>query len=235
MSEYDSSTSQIRYVSDFQSLLSTPFYGEVNAMCWAREPEGNFEEIVRKLESDEAIRVIDPDDLLQLTLSPEGSLARHVLLQDLALLQGHGAAPVLNLIRNYERDTAYPFFPTDVYSYHVDRSPVPTDTFLCTYYGAPSELIANAWAEQKIQIPVIRKELEKLYEDAHGEAEAFEDFLKAHFFDLHYQAMPGAKPVNLGLGRMWRLAVDYPDSRVLPCVHRAPVEKDGEPRLLLIC
>ena len=24
-----------------------------------------------------------------------------------------------------ERDDSYPFFPTDVYSFHVDRSPVP--------------------------------------------------------------------------------------------------------------
>jgi hypothetical protein len=56
-----------------------------------------------------------------------------------------------------------------------------------------------------------------------------------YFFDLHYQPKPNAKPVNLGLGHLWRLAVDHPTQQVLPCVHRAPVEKDGEYRLLLIC
>lgn len=55
------------------------------------------------------------------------------------------------------------------------------------------------------------------------------------FFDLHYQPKPDAQPVNLGTGHIWRLAVDHPTQKVLPCVHRAPVEKDGEYRLLLIC
>jgi hypothetical protein len=31
------------------------------------------------------------------------------------------------------------------------------------------------------------------------------------------------------------LAVDHPTQQVLPCVHRAPIEIDGEYRLLLIC
>jgi len=56
-----------------------------------------------------------------------------------------------------------------------------------------------------------------------------------HFFDLHYQAKPNTQPTNLGIGHLWRLAVDHPESQVLPCVHRAPKEKKGESRLLLIC
>jgi hypothetical protein len=176
--------------------------------------------------------VISEEELLALELSEQGKLALTILLNDLKLLRDHGASPILNLIQNYERDADYPFFPTDVYSFHVDRSPIPTDTFLCTYYGQSSEIVPNAQAEQKLLVPAIRRELRKLYT---GKEEGFEAFLSEHFFDLHYQAKPNAPLISLGLGNMWRLAVDHPESKVLPCVHRAPIEKNGEPRLLLIC
>jgi hypothetical protein len=81
-------------------------------------------------------------------------------------------------------------------------------------------------------VPEIRAELKKQFI---GTEHAFESFLSEHFFDLHYRAKPGAQPVTLGKGHLWRLAVDHPESAVLPCVHRAPIEKQGEPRLLLIC
>src|SRR6201999_451219 len=110
--------------------------------------------------------------------------AREILLDDLKALKAHGALPVLNLIRCYDRDDAYPFFPTDVYSFHVDRSPIPTDTFLCTYYGEPSEILPNSQAKQKVLVPEIRNELKKLYG---GADEGFELFLCENFFDLHYQ------------------------------------------------
>ena len=119
-----------------------------------------------------------------------------------------------------------------MYSFHVDRSDVPADTFLCTYYGAASEILPNAQAQQKVLVPEIRAELQKIY---HEPAEGFESFLSDHFFDLHYQAVPGAQPISLGNGNLWRLAIDHPESKVLACVHRAPKEKTGQPRLLLIC
>ena len=81
-------------------------------------------------------------------------------------------------------------------------------------------------------VPEIRDELKKLYG---GPDEGFEAFLTEHFFDLHYRAKPDARPVSLGLGNLWRLAVEHPESKVLPCVHRAPMEKSGETRLLMIC
>ena len=68
-----------------------------------------------------------------------------------------------------------------------------------------------------------------------GAEDEFEDFLKENFFDLHYQAKADSEPINLGIGHLWRLAVDHPEQKVLPCVHRAPKENEGEYRLLLIC
>lgn len=223
---------QILEVSNFSELVATPFEGAVNAICWARTLQVDFKEIVDKASTNENITVLDPADLAVLELSEQGQLARAVLLADFDLLKTHGAQPTLNIIRHYERDDANPFFPTDVYSFHADRSPVPTDTFLCTYYGASSDIVPNAQATQKIVVPAIREQLRKLY---NGPVEGFEDFLKEHFFDLHYIAAPGAGIINLGIGNLWRLAIDHPESKVLPCIHRAPVERDGESRLLMIC
>jgi hypothetical protein len=231
MSDLPGAFSQTHSVTSFQDLVSTPFSNGINAIGWIRSLAGDFSEIVWKLKVDENITLLDEHDLLELDLSEQGHLAREVLLNDLQLLKAHGSSPSLNLIRHYDRDD-FPFFPTDVYSFHVDRAPVSTDTFLCTYYGETSEILPNAQAEQKIQIPEIRDELMKLYK---GSDEGFASFLSEHFFDLHYSARPGAVPIKLGLGHMWRLAVDHPESKVLPCVHRAPEEKPGQYRLLMIC
>jgi hypothetical protein len=223
---------QIHCVTNFQDLVSTPFNGEINAICWTRKLIGDFAEIIEKVALSGNITVIEQEELCELPLSEQGQLAREVLLNDLQVLKAHGASPVLNVIKYYDRDDAYPFFPTDVYSFHVDRSPIPTDTFLCTYHGDPSEILPNSQGEKKVLIPEIRDELKKLY---HGADEGFESFLSEHFFDLHYQAKPNARPISLGLGHLWRLAVDHPESQVPPCIHRAPNEKSGKSRLLLIC
>ena len=193
---------------------------------------GDFQEIVAKLELKENITEVSVNDLLALQLSENGSLARVVLLSDIQLLTDFGASPTLNLLKCYERDDELDFISTDVYSYHVDRSPIATDTFLCTYHGAASDIVPNDQVEQKILIPEIRAKLQELYDGPESE---FDAFLEEYFFDLHYQPKPNATPVNLGVGHLWRLAVDHPTQQVLPCVHRAPVEKDGEYRLLLIC
>lgn len=232
MKDLSPAENQIHYVTNFHDLASTPFHGEVNAICWKRELRGNFSEIVQKITAKENITVLNEEGLLELQLSEQGQLARDIILNDWKLLKAHGASPILNVINHYERDENYPFFPTDVYSFHVDRSPVPTDTFLCTYYGEASDIISNSQAEQKVLVPEIRNELKKLH---HGTPEEFESFLSEHFFDLHYRAKPNAQPVSLGLGQLWRLSVDHPESQVLPCIHRAPKEKTGESRLLMIC
>ncbi|WP_294303030.1 DUF1826 domain-containing protein [uncultured Chryseobacterium sp.] len=223
---------QVAVVSSFSELVETGFRGAINALCWPRNLKGNFEEIVSKIQLKENITEISADDLLALQLSDEGNAAREIILNDLKQLANLGALPSLNLLKCYERDEELDFFSTDVYSYHVDRSPIGTDTFLCTYHGPASDIIPNEQVTQKIFVPEIREQLKKLHDGPEAE---FEDFLKDYFFDLHYQPNPGAQPTNLGNGHLWRLAVDHPDQKVLPCVHRAPVENEGEYRLLLIC
>jgi hypothetical protein len=220
---------QIQYVANFQDLVTTPFAGVVNAMCWSRALTGDFSEIVNKVTLSGNITTIEPEELSALPLTAQGQLARDILLQDFQLLEDHGGSPILNVIKHYEQDDS--FFPTDVYSYHVDRSPVPTDTFLCTYFGDASDILPNAQGTQKILIPEIRAELRKLYD---GPDAGFEAFLSENFFDLHYQAARDAHPINLGVGNLWRLAVDHPGSKVPPCLHRAPRESSGY-RLLMIC
>lgn len=223
---------QVGLVSSFSELIHTDFQGDINAMCWCRNLNGDFKEIVSKLQLKENITEISAENLLALQLSEEGNIAREIILNDLQLLTDFGASPSLNLLKNYDRDEEFDFISTDVYSYHVDRSPIGTDTFLCTYYGAASDILPNEQAIQKILVPEIREKLKELHDGPEGE---FEGFLKECFFDLHYQAKSNAEPTNLGIGHLWRLAVDHPEQKVLPCVHRAPVENEGEYRLLLIC
>ncbi|MHA3056259.1 DUF1826 domain-containing protein [Acinetobacter sp. ANC 4633] len=227
-----SDSKQIREVSTFYELVNLNFQGDINAVCWYRNLVGDFKEIVDKLQLKENVTEVSVEDLLALKLSEEGNLARDIILSDIQLLTDFGALPSLNLLKNYERDEELDFISTDVYSYHIDRSPIETDTFLCTYHGPASDILPHDQVEQKIWIPEIREELKKLHDGPEAE---FENFLEDYFFDLHYQPKPDAKPVNLGSGHLWRLAVDHPTQQVLPCVHRAPVEKEGEYRLLLIC
>lgn len=227
-----SANDQVGIVSTFSELVHTHFQGSMNAICWNRNLAGDFKEIVSKLQLKENITEVHPKDLLSLELSEKGNIAREIILNDLQLLSDFGASPSLNLLKSYDRDEEFDFISTDVYSYHVDRSPIGTDTFLCTYYGAASDILPNNQATQKILIPEIREKLKELH---NGKDEEFETFLKEYFFDLHYQPKPDAQPINLGLGHLWRLAVDHPEQKTLPCVHRAPKENDGEYRLLLIC
>ncbi|MCD0472477.1 DUF1826 domain-containing protein [Flavobacterium sp. JAS] len=232
MSNTFSDSSQIGTVSTFSELVHTDFKGEMNALCWYRNLGGDFNEIVTKLCLKENVTEVSPEDLIALQLSEKGSIAREIILNDLQLLTDFGASPSLNLLKCYERDDEFDFISTDVYSFHVDRSPIATDTYLCTYHGAASDIVSNSQAEQKILIPEIRTKLKELHD---GSSEEFEDFLKENYFDLHYQTHADAEPINLGLGHLWRLAVDHPKQQVLPCIHRAPIENEGEYRLLLIC
>ena len=218
-------------LNSFEELTKSHFEAGINALCWHRELKGDFAEIVQKLNSAIGIRVIEINELLELELSEAGQIARKTIMEDFNLLETYGAAPVLNLINAYPAEEEDTFFSTDVYSFHVDSSPIASDTFLCTYYGACSEILPNEDAIQKISIPEIKEGLKNLYD---VEDSDFGDFANEYFYDLHYEAKIGAMPVNLGIGNLWRLAVKHPEADVLPCIHRAPRE-NGEPRLMLIC
>jgi hypothetical protein len=232
MNDKFSDNPQITLVSTFDELVNKNFQKAVNAVCWERNLVGDFKEIVSKLQLKENVTEVTTEDLLSLQLSENGHIARNAILNDLELLSDFGALPSLNLLKSYERDEEFDFISTDVYSYHVDRSPVGTSTFLCTYYGAVSDILPNDQAIQKILIPEIREKLRDLYQ---GSEAGFDAFLEEYYFDLHYQPKSEAQPINLGLGYLWKLAVDHPEQKVLPCIHRAPKENNGEYRLLLIC
>ncbi len=232
MKELFPESTQIQTVSTFSDFIDTAFEGEKNAIFWMRNLEGDFAEVVSKLTLKDDITEISPEDILSLHLSENGDIARKIILNDLKTLSDSGAKPTLNLLKNYERDLEFDFISTDVYSFHVDRSPIPTSTILCTYYGAPSEILPNNQAVQKIMIPEIRAKLRELHT---GSDEDFNTFLEEYFFDLHYEPKPNAQPINLGIGHLWKLSVDHPEQKVLPCIHRAPKENKDEFRLLLIC
>src|SRR5690349_13036042 len=98
MTDLSQAENQINYVTNFQDLVSTPFSGEVNAICWARKLTGDFSEIVKKVALSGNITVLEQEELHELRLSEEGQLAREILLSDLKLLKAHGASPILNVI-----------------------------------------------------------------------------------------------------------------------------------------
>ncbi len=159
MSNIFSDNHQIRKVSTFSELVNTPFQGNMNAVCWYRDLVGDFNEIVSKLQLEENITEVSAEDLSALDLSEKGSAARDIILNDLKLLSDFGALPSLNLLKNYERDKEFDFISTDVYSYHVDRSPLVQILFLCTYHGAASDILPNAQAEQKSRFRKLGKGL----------------------------------------------------------------------------
>lgn len=225
---------RIKRVGSFQELVTTPFDGGVNALCWERVLPGDFSEVVQRLGVSESVEPIDEARLRELSVSPAGRAAIEVLIEDQRLLREHGAAPVLNCFLGYPRDDEPEVVPTDVYSFHADSAPVEADTFLCTYHGAASEGLRNEDAHRRVDNPATRAELLKLFGGA--DDAGFREFLKENCYDLHYAAAPGARPYQFGVGNLWRIATDWPGCRVPPCIHRAPETVPGQsPRLLLIC
>jgi len=224
---------RIKLVNSFQELVTTPFARGVNALCWQRTLPGNFGEVVERLAVDEGVTTLDDSRLEHLTVSAAGRAAIEVLLQDQRLLREHQLAPVLNCIQGYPRDENPGPVSTDVFSFHVDSATVETDTWLCTYYGPGSEGLRNDEAQRRVDIPEIRAELLKIY--GGKDDEEFREYLAENCYDLHYAPVPQARPFSLGVGNLWRIAVDWPGSPVPPCIHRAPETVPGQlPRLLLI-
>jgi hypothetical protein len=226
---------RIKTVHSFDELVRMPFEEEVNAVCWPRALPGDFMEVVGKLGAGDGIVAIEEERLAALELSAAGQVAVEVLREDLRRLREAERDPVLNCIHRYPADEGPAPVRTDVFSWHADSAPVEADTWLCTYYGAPSEGLPNEEAQRRIDIPQIRAELLQFLGMAEDDAE-FREALREHCFDLHYAALPEAQPFSFGIGNLWRIAVDWPGSLVPPCIHRAPgMAADQPPRLLLIC
>jgi hypothetical protein len=222
-------------VHSFAELVGTPFADRVNALCWRRSLPGDFGEVVEKLGHGDEIVTIEEEQLARLEVSAAGRAAIEILREDLRRLQDAERDPVLNCIPRYRRDEGLAPVRTDVFSFHADRAPVEADTWLCTYYGAPSEGLPNEEAQRRVDIPETRAELLKFLGMEEDDAE-FREALREHCFDLHYAALPQARPYSFGVGNLWRIAVEWPGGAVPPCIHRAPDTIPGQPpRLLLIC
>lgn len=224
---------RIRRVGSFTELVTTRFEDGVNALCWERDLPGDFGEVVKLLAVGDVIATLDEERLRGLPLSAAGRVAVEVLLEDQRLLREHGLAPALDCIRVYPRDEEPGVVPTDVYSFHADSATVEADTYLCTYHGPSSEGLRNDEARRLVDLPEIRAKLLQLF--GGEDDEAFCEYLSECCYDLHYAALPQARPFAFGKGNLWRVAVEYPGSPVPPCIHRAPETLQGDlPRLLLI-
>lgn len=224
---------RIRLVSNFAELVGTPLRDGVNALCWPRALPGDFAEVAAKLaRNEEGIHVIEEKELQALPLSAAGRIAVDAMLHDFRLLRDRQLDPVLNYLNGGEHDDPQAIVATDVFSWHTDRAPVPADTYLCTYFGRPSEGLHNEEATRRVDDPTTRAKLLKLYGGT--DDDGFREFLADHSYDLHYAAAPDAKPFSFGHFNLWRIALAYPGNPVPPCIHRAPATQPGEVRLLLI-
>lgn len=224
---------RVKVVTSFDALVTTPFAGDVNAVCWVRSLPGDFDELAEQLRSCQGRMDLTDSILASLTLTAAGRTAADMLLRDQDWLRALGVSPSLECISDYLRDDPAKLIATDVYSFHVDRAPVAIDTYLCSYNAPTSEILRNDEAQQKIDIPEIRAKLLDVFEGA-DDAE-FNEYLADNCFDLHYLPGTEARPISCGVGNLWRLACQYPGCPVPPCIHRAPVTVPGQPpRLLLI-
>ena len=224
---------RIKVVGSFDELVGTPFANGINALCWQRELDGDFGEVLRHLTIQEGLTTLDEAALSALRPSGKGKVAVEAMLKDLRLLRDAGLDPVLDCVNGYLRDDGDGPVLTDVYSFHADSSPVETDTYLCTYHGASSEGLRNDQALRKVDISEVRAALLESFGGA--DDEAFLEHLSECCYDLHYAPIEAARPFPFGVGNLWRIAVKYPESPVPPCIHRAPQTHPGDPaRLLLI-
>jgi hypothetical protein len=222
----------LRVVTSFEALIETHFRDGVNAVCWRRDLQGDFDEVVTELGTTDDVTSIDDARLKSLRVSPAGRQAIAALLDDLGRLRAIGEEPTLDCVRRYPRDGGGPV-TTDVHSFHVDSATTPVDTFLCSYTGASSEGLCNQEARRLVDVPAIRVPLLERFGGEEGEA--FTAWLGDNSFDLHYEPLPSASPFSFGLGNLWRIAVQYPGCPVPACIHRAPEDSPGQrPRLLLI-
>jgi hypothetical protein len=223
----------IKVVHSFHDLVTAPIGGLVNAICWERTLQGDFQEIVDQLGKGEGIDSVDEDRLIGLALGRTGEQARECLLKDLELLRSNDLEPSLDCVYDAPRDDSGGPFPVDVFSFHADSATAPADTYLCSYTVSATEGLRNDQAIRRVDLPETREALLKLF--GGSDDDSFLEFLNDNYYDLHYAPLEGAQPFSFGLGHLWRIATEYPGSPVAPCIHRAPPAVVGQsPRLLLI-
>jgi hypothetical protein len=223
----------VRVMRSFDELCATPLANGVNALCWERTLPSGFAELVAALGPGEGLVSLDARSLRTLPVSAEARAAADFMLADFARLRARELDPVLNCIHAYPHDDADAIVATDVYSFHADRAPVPAETWLCTYHGAPSEGLRNEEARRRVEVPATRAQL--LAEYGQADDAGFAAYLAENCYDLHYEPLPHARLFSFGVGHLWRIALAYPGNPVPPCIHRAPrTGRDAPPRLLLI-
>lgn len=215
-------------------FFATSLHGERNAVRWRRPLVGDFAELARLAASLDGADRVPLDDAMLVTLrrdaAPAVCTAIDFVLADLALLRAHGHEPSFELLRRYERDLD-PDLPVDVHSFHVDTANAPAETILCTYFGAPSEVLAREDARRCVDEPVLRARLRQRF--GAGDDAAFAAWLAEHAFDLHFRMRAGSAPFAFARGELCRLGVQHPGAAAPACIHRAP-PSEGTPRLLLI-
>lgn len=224
---------RIKYVRSIDELLQTRFENGINALCWTRTLEGDFDSVALAFGPLDGITTIDEDSLRDLSLSPLASLARETLLNDQRLLIDAGLDPNLDLVPGYEPDFSSSPVPTDVCSYHVDSATAEVDTILCSYNQACTEGLSNEGSVRRIDIPETRAKLLQHY--GGPDDQGFLDYCTENSVDHHYLPKPCIEPYAFGIGNIWRIATRYPGCPVPPCIHRAPITSPkNPPRLLLI-
>lgn len=220
-------------MDSFEALVDTPFTGNINALCWRRDLDGDFAEVTAALAVNRGITPLPAETLRQLSLSAEGRRAVACMIDDFNRLAALGLQPSLDCVNGYPHPPAPWPLRTDVCSFHADSATVETDTYLCTYHGASSWGLPNDEAVRRIDHPDSRAALLQAYGGA--DDAAFHQWLEENFHSLHYDPKPGAQPYSFGRSHLWRIATLWPDCPVPPCIHRAPDPVPDEKRLLLIC
>jgi len=227
---------RIKGVDSFDALVTTPFGPKVNAICWSRVLNGDFDELAMCFREEKEIRSLDEEflDSLRPSLSSMGRMAIDTLIADQHLLRAQGLSPGLECVPRYQRDDSSEVLPTDVYSFHADRATIATDTYLCSYNEAATEGLRNDLAQRRIDTPAIRAELLSRFQQTEENSD-FETYLRDNCYDLHYAEIGTLASFSFGIGNLWRIAVEYPGCPVPPCLHRAPATTLKQlPRLLLI-
>ena len=76
--------------------------------------------------------------------------------------------------------------------FNVKAHTVPADTWLCTYHGPASEGLRNDEAQRRVDMPETRAELLQLF--GGEDDDDFREYLADNCYDLHYAAVPQARP-----------------------------------------